>query len=425
MALTLTKAGKSLLQKIQVGEIEVIDFTGIAVGSGRWNTEDINDNISALKEMKIKNGLSNKQTEVRDNETIVTISATLNNKEIEEAFYVYEVGLYAMDGDEEVLYAFDITPSNEIAQAVIQANTVPQYIPVILDTALSSIDKVNIKITADVGFVSADQFENYKQDIKRQLDGKQPSGDYATTEALTSGLSNKSDKNHNHDEEYLKQEKATELFAEKSHNHDDAYSKANHTHTGYAASSHNHDTVYLKSATAASQYAAKSHTHSNYSTTNHTHTGYAASSHSHAFSAITGSMAITDKRLTGNLPISRVNGAAGKPTITVTDSAKWIEIPLNNGEVLLYGYGVVTENQTGSHNIALPKTVKQLGEYNILNKRIACYGHVTITAGFVGLGFTQYYSAACISNNGFILAPAYEANGNLNGCTWEYVGILA
>ncbi|MDT3694281.1 MAG: hypothetical protein ROM03_07695 [Mucispirillum sp.] len=306
MALTLTKAGKSLLQKIQVGEIEVIDFTGIAVGSGRWNTEDINDNISALKEMKIKNGLSNKQTEVRDNETIVTISATLNNKEIEEAFYVYEVGLYAMDGDEEVLYAFDITPSNEIAQAVVQANTVPQYIPVILDTALSSIDKVNIKITADVGFVSADQFENYKQDIKRQLDGKQPAGDYATTEALTSGLSNKSDKNHNHDEEYLKQEKATELFAEKSHNHDDAYSKANHTHTGYAASSH-----------------------------------------SHAFSAITGSMAITDKRLTGNLPISRVSGALGELKVTVADGVTWIETPLNNGKSLLYGIAKKTPTGDG------------------------------------------------------------------------------
>lgn len=407
MALTLTKAGKSLLQKIQVGEIEVIDFTGIAVGSGRWNTEDINDNISALKEMKIKNGLSNKQTEVRDNETIVTISATLNNKEIEEAFYVYEVGLYAMDGDEEVLYAFDITPSNEIAQAVVQANTVPQYIPVILDTALSSIDKVNIKITADVGFVSADQFENYKQDIKRQLDGKQPAGDYATTEALTSGLSNKSDKNHNHDGTYLNKTDAGNTYATKSELETGLADKAasNHSHSNYAGTNHNHDSVYSK--------------------TNHTHNGYAASSHSHAFSAITGSMAITDKRLTGNLPISRVNGAAGKPTITITDSAKWIEIPLNNGEVLLYGYGVVTENKIGAHNITLPKTVKQLGEYNILDARIPCYGHVTITAGFVGLGFAQYYSAASISNNGFILSPAYQANGNLNGCTWEYVGILA
>ena len=178
--------------------------------------------------------------------------------------------------------------------------------------------------------------------------------------------------------------------------------------------------------TALANKADSNHNHdSTYSKTNHTHTGYAASSHSHAFSAITGSMAITDKRLTGNLPISRVSGAAGKPTITITDSAKWIEIPLNNGEVLLYGYGVVTENKTGVHGITLPKTVKQLGEYNFLNARTPCYGHVTITAGFVGIGFTQYYSAACISNNGFMLAPAYQANGNLNGCTWEYVGILA
>lgn len=428
MALTLTKAGKSLLQKIQVGEIEVIDFTGIAVGSGRWNTEDINDNISALKEMKIKNGLSNKQTEVRDNETIVTISATLNNKEIEEAFYVYEVGLYAMDGDEEVLYAFDITPSNEIAQAVVQANTVPQYIPVILDTALSSIDKVNIKITADVGFVSADQFENYKQDIKRQLDGKQPAGDYATTEALTSGLNNKSDKNHNHDGTYLNKTDAGNTYATNNHNHDSTYLKKTDASNTYATKSELSDGLAGKAATnhSHSNYAANNHNHDSvYSKTNHTHTGYAASSHSHAFSAITGTMAISDTRLTGNLSISRVSGAAGKPTITVTDSAKWIEIPLNNGEVLLYGYGVVTESEVGAHSINLPKTVKKLGQYNILGTRIDCYGHVTITAGYAGASFANYYSGACPSNKAFILSPAYQANGNLNGCTWEYVGILA
>lgn len=296
MALTLTKAGKSLLQKIQVGEIEVIDFTGIAVGNGRWNTEDINDNISSLKEMKIKNGLSNKQTEVRDNETIVTISATLNNKEIEEAFYVYEVGLYAMDGDEEVLYAFDITPSNEIAQAVVQANTVPQYIPVILDTALSSIDKVNIKITADVGFVSADQFENYKQDIKRQLDRKQPAGDYATTEVLTSGLSNKSDKNHNHDGTYLKKTDASSTYLNKTDAGNTYATKealntglagkaaSNHTHSNYASSNHNHDSVYSKVSHTHTGYAASGHNHDTvYSRTNHSHGGYALSSHNHDF----------------------------------------------------------------------------------------------------------------------------------------------
>lgn len=388
MALTLTKAGKSLLQKIQVGEIEVIDFTGIAVGSGRWNTEDINDNISALKEMKIKNGLSNKQTEVRDNETIVTISATLNNKEIEEAFYVYEVGLYAMDGDEEALYAFDITPSNEIAQAVVQANTVPQYIPVILDTALSSIDKVNIKITADVGFVSADQFENYKQDIKRQLYGKQPAGDYATTETLTSGLSNKSDINHNHDGTYLNKTDAGNTYATKSELDTGLADKAasNHSHSNYAATNHNHDNAYSK--------------------TNHTHTGYAASSHSHAFSAITGSMAITDNRLTGNLPISRVSGAAGKPTHYTTESGHWVETPLSDGKVRLEGFGI-GHSPVG---IKLPKKVS--AEYSdVVVGGIGC--HVILSGSIEPIGTFGNTTDLVIGM------------GNTAVIKWYFSGILA
>ena len=146
--------------------------------------------------------------------------------------------------------------------------------------------------------------------------------------------------------------------ADSNHNHDSTYSKINHTHTGYAASSHNHDNVYLKSATAASQYAAKSHTHSNYSPTNHTHTGYAASSHSHAFSAITGTMAITDTRLTGNLPVARITGAAGKPTHYTTPAGQWVEIPLSDGKIFLLGLVMNTIiSPSQPVNIDLPKTV--------------------------------------------------------------------
>ena len=92
--------------------------------------------------------------------------------------------------------------------------------------------------------------------------------------------------------------------------------------------------------------------------TNHTHSNYAASSHSHAFSAITGSMDITDSRLTGNLPISRVSGAATAPTYYTTSAGIWFETTLSDGNTLLEGgYMNSLIDSDGFLQIPLPKSV--------------------------------------------------------------------
>lgn len=82
----------------------------------------------------------------------------------------------------------------------------------------------------------------------------------------------------------------------------------------------------------------------------------ADSNHNHAFSAITGSMDITDSRLTGNLPVARVTGAATAPTYYTTSAGEWVETKLNDGKILLQGWGAVA-NSNVSHTINLPKKV--------------------------------------------------------------------
>lgn len=110
---------------------------------------------------------------------------------------------------------------------------------------------------------------------------------------------------------------------------------------------------------ALSSKADSNHRHDDlYSDINHAHTGYAASSHSHAFSAITGSMDITDSRLTGNLPVARVTGAATAPTYYTTSAGTWIETTLSDGNVIIEG-GYINSliDSSGFLIIPLPKRV--------------------------------------------------------------------
>lgn len=330
MALVLTKKGLELLQKLQVGEIPAIEFSDVAVGDGLWASSDINLDIAALKSVRIKTGIGSKKTTTRGEDTIVTISATLNNENITKSFYVREVGLYAKDGESEILYAYDIIPENETAQAVVQSNIVPQYIPIMLDTALSNIDAVNITVTDDINFVITSEFEEYKENTAETINN------------LKSELQGKIDE-------------ANELIASLNTAIDTAKSEITTAYqqadtalqiaiNGKAATNHNHDSTYSK--------------------TNHTHSNYAASSHNHAFSAITGSMDITDSRLTGNLPVARVTGAATVPTYYITSVGYWFETTLSDGGTMLEGYNL--NSRIGSDGLLMIDIPKSVGGISLL-----------------------------------------------------------
>ena len=124
--------------------------------------------------------------------------------------------------------------------------------------------------------------------------------------------------------------------------------------TSKADSNHNHDDTYLKKTDASSTYATKTEMNNGLA-------GKAASNHSHAFSAITGSMDITDSRLTGNLPVARVTGAATAPTYYTTSAGTWIETTLSNGRTILEGGDPNSRIESnGILQIDLPKNISIL-----------------------------------------------------------------
>lgn len=164
--------------------------------------------------------------------------------------------------------------------------------------------------------------------------------------------------------------------------------------------------------------ADSNHRHDDlYSNINHAHSNYAASSHSHAFSAITGSIAITDSRLTGNLPVNRVTGAAAAPKVYTTTEGTWVETTLNDGSVLLEGYGYFRgDGELKVKTISLPKTCKQYGDV---------YGSVVVN-NFIGIysGTAALDSAGyCSSSTSFIITSGVE--DSLMGVSWIFKGILA
>lgn len=224
----LTTKGEELLQKLQAGEIEKLTFTDMVLGCGSWSDGELAANIDTLKDIKLKQPVATKYAERKGDKTFIFLSTTFANIDVAETFYVHEVGLYALDGETEVLYACDITPAGTPAQAVVQDQSVPQYIPVSLDIGVSNIDAVNLTLTADLSVISAEQFRSHTEDFNNPhkvtktnvglgncdntadidksistatlnaLNLKQPTGDYATNTALNNGLAGKAATSHNH-----------------------------------------------------------------------------------------------------------------------------------------------------------------------------------------------------------------------------------
>lgn len=225
----LTTKGEELLQKLQAGEIEKLRFTDMALGCGSWSDDELAVNIDTLKDIKLKQPVATKYAEKKDDKTFIFLSTTFANIDVAETFHVYEVGLYALDGETEVLYAYDITLAGTPAQAVVQDGSVPQYIPVSIDIGISNIDVVNLTLTADLSVISAEQFRSHTEDFnnphkitktnvgldncdntadinkpistatQNALNSKQHTGDYATNTSLQNGLAGKAPNGHGHD----------------------------------------------------------------------------------------------------------------------------------------------------------------------------------------------------------------------------------
>lgn len=329
----LTDIGKQKLAEAIANET-ALDFTEMAVGDSNGTSYEPTSDMTALKHVTYRAAIGSMKINAEDKNIMefeFVVPASVGG------FYIREAGLYSSDG---TLIAISRLPEQYKAD---MAEGAGSSMTVRILVAVSSDAQIYITVPASITYATqtyvAEEFKKHKADSN-------PHEQYVLNETysdkideLQENINSKAANTHNHDSTYLKKTDASSTYATKSELNAGLAGKAaaSHTHSNYAANNHNHDSVYSK--------------------TNHTHTGYAASSHSHAFSALTGTMAITDTRLTGNLPVARVTGAAGKPTHYTTPAGHWEEIPLSDGKILLLGQVFIVLITTET-NISLPKTVE-------------------------------------------------------------------
>ena len=330
----LTDIGKQKLAEAIANET-ALDFTEMAVGDSNGTSYEPTSDMTALKHVTYRAAIGSMKINAEDKNIMefeFVVPASVGG------FYVREAGLYSSDG---TLIAISRLPEQYKAD---MAEGAGSSMTVRILVAISSDAQIYITVPASITYATqtyvAEEFKKHKADSN-------PHEQYVLNEIysdkideLQEDIDSKAASNHNHDSTYLKKTDASSTYATKEALKAGLAGKAatNHSHSNYAANNHNHDSVYSK--------------------TNHTHTGYAVSSHSHAFSAVTGTMAITDTRLTGNLPVARITGAAGKPTHYTTESGDWVEIPLSDGKIFLLGLvinAIISSSQ--AVNIDLPKTV--------------------------------------------------------------------
>lgn len=404
----LTDVGKQKLVEAIANET-ALDFTEIAIGDANGVSYDPTGEETALKHIVFKKAIDSVSIDAVDKNIMIfemVVPASSGG------YYMREAGLFSSDGS--------LIAIARIAEQYkpLLSEGAGAIITISMRIAVSSEAQVYINIPESINYAT----QNYvKEEFKKHITNSNPHEQYVLNETYSDKI--------NELQENIAGKAAS------NHNHDDLYSNINHTHSNYALTSHNHDNTYLKKTDASSTYATKSelntglagkaasnHNHDGtYSKTNHTHAGYAASNHSHAFSAITGSMAITDSRLTGNLPVARVTGAAGKPTHYTTSAGDWIETPLSDGKILLEGWGVGYNDTSDYVLITLPKTCVSIG--NIISS-VSIYGVVSGSCGYAGLGLTtEAFKGFCTTSNSFNISVG--TGKKLLGYTWQFQGILA
>lgn len=102
----ITSKGQELMAKVTSG-VAKIEFTKAVFGSGEWSDEDISPNIIELKEQKQSVSISSMKVSP-EQKNVVNLSAVLSNDNLEEGYFINEIGLYARDknaeNSEEILY---------------------------------------------------------------------------------------------------------------------------------------------------------------------------------------------------------------------------------------------------------------------------------------------------------------------------------
>lgn len=130
---SLTDKGMALITKAQAGKC-TIHFTRLETGNGVWTAEELR-NATALKSLKQTFAYS--AVRIPDGSTsTVVLEAVINNLNLEQLYYLRELGVYATDPDE-----------GDILYAIAMAENDTTYIPASNGVGISTItERINIEV---------------------------------------------------------------------------------------------------------------------------------------------------------------------------------------------------------------------------------------------------------------------------------------
>ncbi len=162
----ITDEGYNLMRRM-LTEGCTIDFTRIEMGNGESPESNLRK-VTALSNVVVS--LNVDSVDVQDDNTI-SISSIFTNEGLERGFYFREKGIYATDGEKEILFSY--------ANAGPSANYIdPPSVEVIEKKIITHItqlqestEKTNVKVKSGI-YVTTDVFQNFQSQNVKDLDKK-------------------------------------------------------------------------------------------------------------------------------------------------------------------------------------------------------------------------------------------------------------
>ena len=174
---TLTLKGRNLLAKI-VAANRPLTLSNIGLGDG---LQEENESVTTLVNEIMKKEIES--CKYNENEGQYYVRRVFTNEELDEGFYIREVGIYAIDPDEgEILYAY--TNGGENGVDYFAPGTGKVIIKEIIEmaTRFGNSEEINITIDPSVALVTNKEFEEYKKTNKEDINNLQEQIDENTTQ---------------------------------------------------------------------------------------------------------------------------------------------------------------------------------------------------------------------------------------------------
>ncbi len=160
----ITDEGLAMMSRGIAGQSQII-FTKMKTGDGEYSVKEIAvlKEAASLKDEKQSFGISSIKT---DQETI-RIKATISNKNLNEPYYIKEIGVYAKEnGGEEKLVAISICQDNPTLLQ--KFDTMPIEIPITNYIAHSGDGNFNIVYSSNV-YATAEELHEYEENAAQEM----------------------------------------------------------------------------------------------------------------------------------------------------------------------------------------------------------------------------------------------------------------